>query len=196
MLNYFISQGFSWITPQIISYAQMDSVLSGYVQSAYQFSHLLTSLINPIIIKKVVTRWCLWAGFLVPLLICVPLIVLADNVTLYLILSIVLFFFQGFVIFNSYALIMISVPQEMNSKVNSLPTISHMMACSLITCIFSSVQVRIGVDNYFSGVRVNTGIIALSCAIGLLLSLLRIGNMRSERGKLGFKQEYIREVIR
>lgn len=165
----------------------MDSVISGYVQSAYQLSHLFTSLINPVIIKKVVTRWCLQAGFLVPVLLCIPLIVLADNVAVYLILSVVLFFFQGFVIFNSYALIMISVPQEMNSRVNSLPTISHMMACSLITCIFSSVQVRIGASDYFTGVRINTGIIALSCVVGFVLSLFRIGNMRSERGKLGFR---------
>lgn len=126
---------------------------------------------------------------MVPTLLCVPLIILADNVSIYLVLSVVLFFFQGFVIFNSYALIMISVPQEMNSRVNSLPTISHMMACSLITCIFSSIQVRIGAQDYFTGVRVNTGIIALSCVIGLVLSLFRIGNMRSERGKLGFRNE-------
>lgn len=199
ILDSGVQNGFAWLLPQLLN----NSTLSGTVSSVTAGLTLLASILGPIITKKMVNWIFLTIDYTAIIVMIVVILFCLSDTTAYIITNSINTFLVSFLLMALYPMMMVAVPHRYVASISGVPTMSRTIGSSIANCIFSSILSMV----YNQAIKKNdekasmvkgaqacfiTAIVLL--LLGLLDTVFRLGNTRSEKGKCGYKESKVREL--
>ena len=164
---------------------------------------LVAAIVAPLITRKMVNRIFLAIDYGAIIAMVIAIVFSVSNTTAYIVTNTITFFFVSFLLMTLYPTMMVMVPHRYVASIGGVPTMSRTIGSSVASCVFSSL-LTIVYDQVIKKKDEHTAMVkgAQACFIaaivllvlGLLDTIFRLGNARSEKGKCGYKESQIREL--
>lgn len=108
------------------------------MSSVTAFLTLLSSLLIPVVNKRVINRISLSIDYGAIIAMIIAIIFCLSNTTAYIVTNSITFFFVSFLLMTLYPMIMVAVPHRYVASISGVPTMSRTIGSSVASCVFSS----------------------------------------------------------